>query len=232
MRIIIILIMMPIFLFSQIEIPKSDNFLHYHEYSIGYSEQYKLAIWSAYAFTENECINNYKRQSTFHNDMRVENNATDSDYRGSGYDRGHLTPIANFRFEYDAMIETNFYANICPQTPSFNRGIWRRLENQVRRWVLEYDTLFIVSGPLLNENNKTIGNDLIVPEMYYKVIVFVKDGEYKSIAFLIPNKKSDIDIFKYQVTIDYIETLTGVDFFYKLPNNIENELELKNTLNE
>jgi endonuclease G len=128
------------------------------------------------------------------------------------------------------MIETNYYTNICPQVPSFNRGIWKRLENQVRRWVEVYDTLYIVSGPILSKENKTIGNNIIVPSMFYKVILLWDGWEYKSIAFLIPNKKYDENIFAFQVSIDYIELITGINFFYLLPDNIENKLEKENTL--
>ena len=117
-------------------------------------------------------IKKYIRVSTFYIDSRVKNRVTNSDYRKSGYDRGHLTPIANFRFDYLSMQQTNYYTNICPQKPRFNRGIWKKLENKVRKWVLEYDTLYIVSGPIFSDTNKTIGNNLTIPNKFFKTINF------------------------------------------------------------
>jgi len=229
-KILFILILFPFLVFSQLEQPKSDSIIQYKFFSIEYSETYKVAKWSAYKFYKDMTIKNFKRYSRFHTDLQVRNKVTNIDYKKSGFDRGHLSPIANFRFDYDAMIETNYYTNICPQTPSFNRGIWKKLENQVRRWVLEYDTLYIVSGPILSGNNKTIGNKITISSMFYKVILAWDGTKYKSIAFLIPNKKSNKSIFEYQVTIDFLEVLTNIDFFYRLNDNNENELELLNTL--
>ena len=229
-KILIILFILPFMCFAQLEQPKSNNIIIHNDYSLEYSEIYKIPKWSAYKFYKDMTIINYKRKSTFHIDSNVKNKVFDSDYKGSGYDRGHMTPLANFRYDYNSMIATNYYSNICPQTIGCNRGIWKRVENQVRKWVEKYDTLYIVSGPILSSQNKTIGSGIIVPSFFYKVILAWDGWDYKSIAFLIPNEKSDKNIFEFQVSIDYIETITNIDFFYRLPDNVENKLEKDNSL--
>jgi len=228
-KIFIILFLLPLYVLSQIEQPKSDSVLIYKGFSLEYSEKHRQAKWSAYSFTKNQSLNKFNRISYFHIENRVKNKSTDSDYLNSFYDRGHLTPIEDFRYDYDAMINTNIYSNICPQNPSFNRGIWKKLENTVRELVLIYDTLYIVSGPILNDTLNKIGN-VSIPNYFYKIIVTLNESGYNSIAFLIPNEKSILNLSNYYVTIDYIESLTKIDFFYKLDDLIENKIESKNTL--
>ena len=67
------------------------------------------------------------------------------DYRGSGYDRGHLAPAEDFEWSAEAMSDSFFMSNMSPQDPSFNRGIWKRLENRVRTWALENDGIYVVA---------------------------------------------------------------------------------------
>jgi len=215
--------------YSQIEIPNTP-YINYKYYSVYYDEVNKCAIWSAYSFTLSDTTKSVDRYKKYIRDKDVKIQATDKDYYKSGYDKGHLSPAGNFKFNLIASKEINFFTNITPQYPSFNRGIWKRLENQVRRWVLEYDTLYIVSGPLFNGELTTIGDGIIVPNYYYKLIIAKKDTNYYSIAFLIPNEKSNISIFDFQVTINYIEVITGIDFYYKLEDSIEELLESKNTI--
>lgn len=227
---IIFFIVNTLFSYSQIEIPNT-NYIQYKYYSVQYDESYKCAIWSAYSFTLSDTTRFVNRYKKYIRDKDIEIQANAKDYYKSGYDKGHLSPAANFRFNLIASKEVNYYTNITPQYPSFNRGIWKRLENQVRRWVLEYDTLYIVTGPIFVGELTTIGNDVVVPNFYYKMIIAKKDTTYYSIAFLIPNEKSNKSIFDYQVTIDFIETITSIDFFYKLDDQIELILESKNTIN-
>lgn len=216
--------------YSQIELPLTNNYIEYTYYSVSYDEVKKCPIWSAYSYTISDTAKKVNRYSKYLRDKSIEFQATNKDYYKSGYDRGHLSPAANFRFNLIASKEINYYTNITPQYYSFNRGIWKKLENQVRKWAYDYDTLYIISGPILIGGLSTIGNGVIVPDFYYKAIIAVKDSEYYSIAFLIPNIKSDVSIFNYCVSIDFIETLIILDLFYKLPDNIEIIIEKTNTI--
>jgi len=113
-----------------------------------------------------------------------------------------------------------------PQNPSFNRGIWKRLENQLREWALDEQKLYIVTGGVLKEGLETIGqNQVSIPEYFYKVVLDYEKPVFKGIGFILANKKSGMPLEKYAVSIDSVEQLTGIDFYYSLPDSIEDSIE-------
>ena len=77
---------------------------------------------------------------------------TNKDYLKSGYDKGHLAPAADMKYSTTTMKESFYFSNMSPQKPEFNRGIWKELEEQVRNWAQIYDTVYIVTGPILSDN--------------------------------------------------------------------------------
>jgi endonuclease G len=107
------------------------------------------------------------------------------------------------------------------------------LEEQVRDWAKEYHDVLIVTGPILEENLSTIGpNKVSVPKFYYKVILDDFSSTPKGIGFIIPNEKSNNSLEIYAVSIDEVEKVTGLDFFYKIPDEQEDNIEGKVNLNE
>ena len=124
------------------------------------------------------------------------------------------------------MSESFYLSNMSPQVGSCNRGIWKRLENEERRWADKYDTLYITAGPVLTDSLITIGEDKVsVPDFYYKVILNKSGNHYKGIGFIIPNKKEQAKIKNFVVPIRFIESVTAIDFFHDLPDSIENNIE-------
>jgi endonuclease G len=113
-----------------------------------------------------------------------------------------------------------------PQLPGFNRGIWKKLEELVRDWAVEYEGLYIVTGPVLKPGLPNIGpNQVSVPAYYYKVILDYTEPDLKGIGFILPNASSGDPLQNFSVTIDSIERFTGIDFFPLLPDNREKLLE-------
>jgi len=149
-----------------------------------------------------------------------------SDYRGSGFDRGHLAPAADMKYTSTSMSESFFMSNMSPQTPSFNRQIWRKIESQFRSWGHEYGKIIIVTGPVLNGNYLgTIGSSKVtVPKYYYKVAIDPENLE-RNIAILIENKSSSESTKDFVVSIDSLEAFTGIDFFHKLDDSLETQIE-------
>jgi endonuclease G len=133
-----------------------------------------------------------------------------------------------------AMSESFFMSNISPQSPSFNRGIWSSLEANVRDWAIVCDTLYVVTGPILqNKQYPSIGpNNVTIPEYYYKALLDIAKPDYKAIAFILPNTKGEKDLLDYAVTIDSLETLSGINFFHELPNTLETNLEQQKDINK
>ena len=113
-----------------------------------------------------------------------------------------------------------------PQTPSFNRGIWKKLEELVRTWAIENNTIYLVTGPVLTTALLTIGpNKVSVPNYYYKVILDYSEPNIKGIGFILPNIGSKEQLQNYAVTIDSVEKLTGIDFFPLLQDEQEKLIE-------
>ncbi|MCU0446750.1 MAG: DNA/RNA non-specific endonuclease [Microscillaceae bacterium] len=208
--------------------PQDKMLIRHQYYTLLYSEEHEQALWVAYKLESYQTKGNTRRQDDFRPDPKVvSGSATPADYRGSGYSRGHLAPVADFRFDPQAMNETFFMSNMSPQTHQMNAGIWNDLEQQVRYWVGRDKQFYIVSGPILKQGLPKIGreNRVSVPEQYYKIIVDVLEPELKAIAFLIPNRDSSEPFQKFAVSIDELEKLTGIDFFPQLPDDLEESLE-------
>jgi endonuclease G len=132
-----------------------------------------------------------------------------------------------------SMEESFYYSNMSPQKPSFNRGIWKKLEEQMRHWANEYHSIYIATGPILDSHLVSIGiNNVSVPNYYYKVILNVKDSIVKGIGFILPNATSTLPLQHYAVTIDSVEKMTHINFFPKLDDDIEKKIENHYNLND
>ncbi|HEY3371448.1 MAG TPA: DNA/RNA non-specific endonuclease [Prolixibacteraceae bacterium] len=205
------------------EIPrveKGDVVISHVGYSFLYKEEYEQSSWVAYELTKEETQKVVKRSNQFKPDPAVSTlTANNADYAGSGYDKGHLAPAADMGWSATTMAESFYFSNMSPQVPGFNRGIWKKLEELVRSWAIENNSLLIVTGPVLKDGLKTIGPDHVaVPELFYKVILDNHEPEIKGIAFLIPNASQSASLQSFVVPIDSVESVTGIDFFPNFPN--------------
>jgi endonuclease G len=226
-----------IFAFSQekskianLEIPFRDSnsiVIRHAAYSLEYCEKHEQAYWVAYELTKAETERKYERTNKFIVDPKVSTGtAAAEDYAKSGYDRGHLAPAGDMAWSSKSMIESFYYSNMSPQMPGFNRGVWKRLEDLVRDWAVENESIYVVTGPILTKKLNTIGvNKVSIPEKYYKVILDYKEPNLKAIAFVLPNESSQENLSQFAVSIDSVEKLTGINFFPKLEDKLENSLE-------
>ncbi|MFW6219811.1 MAG: DNA/RNA non-specific endonuclease [bacterium] len=207
----------------------SGEIVNHSYYSLAYNEDYEQATWVAYQLTDKMILGNLERTDNFREDTKISTkSATLQDYYQSGYDRGHLAPAADMKHNYVAMSESFLLSNISPQLASFNRGKWRRLENQVRKWVMVEKELYVVTGGLVFGNTTFIGkNNVAVATHFYKVILDYSEPEIKAIAILLPHKKIENSLENYIITIDSLEEITNIDFFPAIPDEIENNLESK-----
>jgi endonuclease G len=209
-----------------IYLPLSEGqIVHHNSYSLAYSEKHEQAIW-VYYFLTSEMINGkFSRKDNFRVDEKIiHGSATLSDYKGSGFDRGHLVPAADMKNSHISMSESFLFSNISPQVPSFNRGVWRKLELLFRHWVGSEGDAYIATGPILTDSLGSIGeNQVTIPNSFYKIIYC--DNKEKMIGFIIPNKKSNNFITDYVTTIDSIESITNIDFFGGLDDTLEQKLE-------
>lgn len=208
-----------------------DEIVEHDGYTLRYREAYEQADWVAYPLLANDITGDADRdQERFQPDPLVQTgSALAADYTRSGYDRGHLAPAGDFKFSQRLTRESFYMSNISPQAPDFNRGIWKQLEELVRRWAVRDNGLYVVTGPVLRSGLPTIGrqNEVSVPKQYYKVILYCNNPEIRMIGFLLKNEGSEKSLKQFVVPVDQIEQLTGIDFFPKLPDNLERQLESK-----
>ena len=194
-----------------------NEIIQHTAYTLVYSEEYEQASWVQYKlYKTNLELPKVERKDKFKEDIKISTgSASLNDYKRSGFDRGHLAPCADFTYSTTTMLESFFMSNMSPQVPSFNRGKWKVLESRVREYAFKYDSLLIITGPVLYsiKEKETIGdNNVTIPKYYYKIIIELKDNN--SVSFLMPNIKINDAIDSYIISIDSIEAITQIDFFY------------------
>ncbi len=200
--------------------PTTDYILSYTGFDLGYNEKYEQASWVAYVLTREEVESGtINRTDNFRADTSISTGSANlADYRGSGYDRGHLAPAGDMKWNAKAMSESFLMSNMSPQTPSFNRGIWRSLESSVRVWAIEKDSIYVISGPLLGSIDTLIGlNGVGVPDSYFKVLVDLSPPDHSMIAFILPNNRSSKELMQFAISVDSLEIITGYNFFASAP---------------
>lgn len=205
-----------------------EQVVNHIDYTLSYNEKAEQPSWVAYELDSNEIYGPAKRKNNFKADSSIKTgSATLADYRKSGYDRGHLCPAADQKESVDAMSDSFYMSNMSPQAPDFNRGIWADLEAVVRNFADTNGTIYVATGPVLTDGPyDTIGdNKVIIPNSYYKVILDYSGPEIKSIGFILPNEGSDKNLQSFATTINEVERITGLDFFYQLPDDIEEQIE-------
>ncbi len=205
-----------------------DQIVEHTAYTLCYNEKREQPSWVAYKLTKGQLSGDkVKRTDNFKEDpMVATGSASLADYKGTGYDRGHLAPAADFAWSLETMKESFYMSNMSPQTPGFNRGIWKQLEEQVRDWAIEHNELYVVVGPLYRGKVATVGkNKVAIPTSYYKAILDISPPEVKAIGFIMPNTKSNEEIEDYVVSLDAIEKQAGLDLFPIIPDELEERLE-------
>ena len=222
----------PVYSSSATESVKTGEVHDYNGFTLSYKEDYEVSEWVSYVLTRDELNAVTGRSNKFHEDKKISTgSAVTSDYTGTGYDRGHLAPAADLEWSVESMEDSFLMSNMTPQAPELNRGIWKKLEEQVRKWADQFGELVVIAGPVLEkeaEAYKAIGkNNVRVPEYFYKVILTEKDGNRIALGFIFPNKNCEGDLFDYLVSIDEIEKRTNLDFFSQLDDTEEEALESK-----
>lgn len=216
--------------FDYLPAASRNEIVKHKYYTLSYNEKAEQAEWLAYELKKEYVTNSDFKRPYFIEDPKVKTTSADwRNYKNSGYDKGHLCPAGDMQFDKSAYNDTFYTSNISPQNHDFNAGFWNRLEQKIRYWAVRYDGVYVVTGGVFKNSTKTIGREkVIVPDSFYKIVLNRTNGNYKMIAFLVPNEPSEKPLYSFVVSVDRIEELTGIDFFPKLDDKLENSLE-KNT---
>ncbi len=202
-------------------------------YMVGYSEYRANPLWVCYKVTAKpKHYKGGKRPARFSADWRSIRHIDHDDYRATGFNRGHMAPnyIIASRYGRAAQKETFLMTNISPQTPRLNQKLWQRLEEVVADYFsAKWKTLWVYTGPIFSQNSRELKNTGIdIPVAFYKIIV--RPHKYldktRILAFIMPQKvKGNESLMDFVVSVDEVEYRTGIDFFWRLPDDIEEHLE-------
>ncbi len=194
---------------------------------LSYNKLTKCPNWVAWHLTSDHINGPIGRSNAFYEDEEVPApRATNEDYKGSGWSRGHMCPAGDNKWDVEAMNQSFCLTNVCPQDASLNSGLWNSIEIDCRNWAKRFQDIYIICGPVFyKQEHELIGiNKVCVPEAFFKVVLCL-NGKPKGMGFVVKNnagtKKKDL----YFNSIDQVERITGLDFFPALPDSIENEVE-------
>ena len=139
-------------------------------------------------------------------------------YARSGYDRGHVAPSADMPDE-SSQQECFSLANMVPQVPENNRGIWEGVESAVRKLTTTRGELFVVTGPIfMGDNLQRIGGAVMVPTKLYKAVY--DPNRQEAGAYLVDNTA---DTQAQIMSITDLEKLTGISLFPSVSEKVKNK---------
>ena len=218
---------------SQMEIPLMDSkkqgqIIQRTGYTLSYDAKNKTPQWVVWELTKAETKGNEERTNDFQPDPDVIGaKVVTYDYSGSGYDRGHMAPAGDMKWNRKAMQESFYMSDICPQNHNLNTEDWNDLEMKSREWARRYGKVYIVCGPIYNgKRTEYIGSHRVkVPDAFFKVILINETDKQCALGFLFENESGERPLKEYLVSVDSIEKITGLDFFSALPDDIENTVE-------
>lgn len=199
--------------------------IEYMGYKVLYNAEYRIPQWVEYKLTASEVDGPYSRKGK---DFRVDSNvnlpqADDYDYKKSGWSRGHMAPSGDFKWNNEAMWDTFYYTNCCPQDKSLNEGRWKKLEEKVRGWAKKFGYVDVVTGPIVGKNvYGTLGkNKVVIPDAFFKAIL----SHDEAIGFVMYNHNANENLQKCAMSVDELEDITGYDFFSEMDDEDENRIE-------
>ena len=214
-----------------------------NQYVLSYSKSKKVPNWVSWKLTAGD-IGGAGRHKKFRADYTIPKHwgrATDADYKGSGYTRGHIVASGERQASLRANSKTFVFTNILPQTEANNAGPWLHLETHYREQAkLHNQDVYIMAGGIYEGAARTIGaNHVAVPSATWKVAVFLEKGQKitdidastRVVSIVVPNGEGAVDraqpFTKFRVTPKQIEQRTGVRFFSHLPPKVRETLRNK-----
>lgn len=209
---------------------RKSQVINHLAFSVSYNDDWKLPNWVAYELTKSETFGDVDRCNSFSPDPKVMGEVVShSDYTNNSgkYDRGHMAPAADMKWCEQAMEESFYTTNICPQNANLNRGDWNDIEELVRDYARQYGSVYVVSGPIVGDSPQYMGNyqKIAIPYAFYKAVLRKKGDSWTAIGFVCNNESSSKPLLYYVRTIDEIEDMAVIDLFYSLPDDIENMIE-------
>lgn len=198
------------------EYDEDEDIVRHLGYTASYNHGTLVPDWVAWELTREEAKARKEGQFSFSRDPDVRfPKASREDYSRSGWDKGHMAPRADMRWDLKALEESYYFTNICPQDHTMNSGAWRKIEEWCRSQALLHERLYIVCGPVFtNHRHGTIGEGCVqVPDAFFKAVAMEIDGELHTVGFIVDNSPQTFSPRHYAVTVDSIETVISRNLF-------------------
>lgn len=221
---------------------KSDcgTLLDKGNFVINHSAEWKIPYWVGYHLSVSNLKGSTSRTDDFRadTDLPLGKRSELSDYRSSGYDRGHNAPAASFKRGRDAMSATFLLSNMSPQCPSMNRHLWRYVEAHVRELVKQIGEGWVITGNICDFDDPLLGdtvfapigeNHVAVPKACFKALLLMSaDSTFTRKFYIVRNMNEGLPNKPEScfVSEDSLERVTEWDFF-PIADSIENERRLR-----
>jgi len=205
-----------------------NQLVHYSTHSLSYNPEHRQADWVAYILTSEDFGTTEEIPLEYTKDPDMEDVAHPDDYLAGDYVMGQLISYEERSGHPEGTQEIFYMSNVSPQKKGFNQGVWRELKENVRDWTHASGRLYIVTGPVLNDElKKVVDSQVSVPDYFFKVILDLDSTEPKMLGFLIPNEETSEPLESFAQTVSAIEELTQIDFFKSilLDQKLEESLE-------
>ncbi len=209
------------------------------QYSLSYNRDKRTPNWTAWRL-DSTWIGTAPRQDDFRPDTTLPSGwyqVLDSDYSGSGYDRGHMRPSGDTTRSIPDNSSTFLMTNMVPQLAANNQGPWEDFESYCRTVVAGGNEIYIMSG--VSGSLGLTASGITIPQFTWKVAVVLPNGNNdlqrvnkgtRVIGIWVPNFVGTglniNDVWrKYRVSVDSIESRTGLNFLSNVPINTQMILE-------
>lgn len=206
--------------------------------SINYHSSYNVARY----YADNDGTLSAECQYPNDADISVNYQFAEDPYKYSGYDHGHICPSADRQRATECNYQTFYITNMQPQYNKFNAGLWEKMEEDVRNWANQSDTLYVCKGGTIDKKSNILEyvsrnshqssqvNDshIPVPKYFFMAVLSRKGSQWQAMGYWVEHvnaDRSNDNRKSYAVSIDVLEGLTGIDFFCNLPDDIENKVE-------
>jgi DNA/RNA endonuclease G (NUC1) len=150
-------------------------------FQVLYSQQLEQPLKIIYQSTNRPTKVN-RGTMDFYKEPNIKTSDAD-DYKANIYDKGHGAPAASFSDNMENLKQTFSYLNCIMQDQYLNRGEWRLLEEQERKWD-DNENLTIIIKTIFDKNPKRVPTGAAVPLVLQKHIYFEKQKVWKCYVFL------------------------------------------------
>jgi endonuclease G len=197
--------------FTNKKLAAKTRFLSFDGFALMHSGVSRTPLWVAEHLTRSRILaaRSLPRHNAFHAEesLPASERSELEDYRGSGFDRGHMSPSSD-QETAEAQEESFSLANIVPQNSDNNQKLWEGIEYSVKGWTIRAGELYVITGPFFGSSIERINGRVFVPARIFKAVYDPNSGQGSAyLANNVPGMDYEV------VSLAELERLIGIDLF-------------------